>query len=57
MVVQVEALKAVPEWRSPVNGTSGGWPARLQVACKVESWRKLASPVKISAQFRERAFF
>ena len=36
--------------RSPVTGTSGGCPIRLQVACKVESWRKLASSVKISAR-------
>ena len=43
--------------RSPVTGTSGGRPTRLQVACKVESCRKLASSVKISAQCRERAFF
>ena len=36
--------------RSPVNGTSGGRPTRLQVACIVESCRKLASSVKISAR-------
>src|SRR5208283_2816938 len=35
--------------RSPVTGISGGWPTRLQVACRVESCRKLASSVKISA--------
>jgi hypothetical protein len=38
--------------RSPVTGTSGGQPTRLQVACRVESCRKLASSVKISAQCR-----
>src|SRR5437899_2520953 len=27
----------------PLTGTSGGQPTRLQVACKVESCRKLAS--------------
>src|SRR3982751_5813231 len=43
--------------RSPVTGISGGHPTRLQVAWSVESWRKLASSVKISAQCRERAFF
>jgi len=43
--------------RSPGTGTSGGWPTRLQVACKVESWRKLASSVKIKAQFCAWAFF
>ena len=37
--------------RSPVTGISGGRPMRLQVACRVESWRKLASSLKISAQF------
>src|ERR1035437_8424889 len=36
--------------RSPVTGTWGGWPTRLQVACSVESCRKLASSVKINAQ-------
>src|SRR5438034_6398986 len=43
--------------RSPVTGTSGGQPTRLQVACRVESCRKLASSVKISAQCRAWAFF
>jgi hypothetical protein len=43
--------------RSPVTGISGGWPTRLQVACRVESCRKLASSVKISARFSVRAFF
>jgi hypothetical protein len=43
--------------RSPVTGISGGRPIRLQVACKVESWRKLASSLKISAQFLIWAFF
>src|ERR1700694_356330 len=43
--------------RSPVTGISGGQPTRLQVACKVESCRKLASSVKISAQCRAWAFF
>ena len=43
--------------RSPVTGTSGGHPTRLQVAWMVESCRKLASSVKMSAQCRERAFF
>src|SRR5438270_401736 len=33
--------------RCPVTGTSGGQPIRLQVACRVESWRKLASSVEI----------
>src|SRR5467141_3665897 len=31
--------------RCPVTGTAGGQPIRLQVACRVESWRKLASSV------------
>src|SRR5260370_41302209 len=35
-----------------VTGTSGGQPTRLQVAWSVESCRKLASSVKISAQCR-----
>src|SRR5438874_4065469 len=43
--------------RCPVTGTSGGQPTRLQVACRVESWRKLASSVKINAQFCRCAFF
>jgi hypothetical protein len=43
--------------RSPVTGTWGGWPTRLQVACSVESCRKLASSVKINAQCSVRAFF
>jgi hypothetical protein len=43
--------------RCPVTGTSGGQPIRLQVACRVESWRKLASSVKINAQFCRCAFF
>lgn len=43
--------------RSPVTGTSGGQPTRLQVACSVESCRKLASSVKINAQCRDWAFF
>jgi hypothetical protein len=43
--------------RSPVTGTSGGQPTSLQVACRVESCRKLASSVKISAQYRAWAFF
>src|SRR6266852_6258077 len=43
--------------RSPVTGTSGGQPTRLQVAWRVESCRKLASSVKISAQCRDCAFF
>src|SRR3990167_9954107 len=43
--------------RSPVTGISGGCPMRLQVACRVESCRKLASSVKISARFSRRAFF
>src|SRR6478672_9312453 len=43
--------------RSPVTGTSGGHPMRLQVAWSVESCRKLASSVKMSAQCRERVFF
>src|SRR5437870_8326675 len=43
--------------RSPVTETSGGQPTRLQVACRVESCRKLASSVKISAQCRAGAFF
>src|SRR5262249_43192748 len=43
--------------RSPVTGISGGHPTRLQVAWSVESCRKLASSVKMSAQFRKRAFF
>src|SRR5258707_8113541 len=43
--------------RSPVTGTSGGHPTRLQVAWSVESCRKLASSVKISAQCRDWAFF
>ena len=33
-----------------VTGICGGWPTRLQVAYKVESWRKLASSLKIRAQ-------
>src|SRR5437016_12828566 len=41
----------------PVTGISGECPTRLQVACRVESWRKLASSVKISAQFFSWAFF
>src|SRR5260370_20543158 len=43
--------------RCPVTRTSAGQPTRLQVACKVESWRKLASSVKINAQFCRCAFF
>src|ERR1017187_201711 len=43
--------------RSPVTGISGGCPTRLQVACSVESCRKLASSVKISARLWVRAFF
>src|SRR5690348_2751717 len=43
--------------RSPVTGISGGCPTRLQVAWSVESCRKLASSVKMSAQCRDRAFF
>ena len=43
--------------RCPVTGTSGGQPIRLQVACRVESWRKLASSVKSNAQFCRGAFF
>src|SRR5207302_5228769 len=39
--------------RCPVTGTSGGQPIRLQVACRVESWRKLASSVKIRTLHRE----
>src|SRR5437588_3741553 len=41
----------------PVTGISGECPTRLQVACRVESWRKLASSVKISAQFFAWDFF
>lgn len=33
--------------RSPVTGISGGRPIRLQVACRVESWRKLASSIHL----------
>src|SRR5437667_4365670 len=43
--------------RSPVTETPGGQPTRRQVACRVESCRKLASSVKISAQCRAWAFF
>src|SRR5438128_7726165 len=43
--------------RAPVTGISGGHPTRLQVAWSVESCRKLASSVKMSAQCRDRAFF
>src|SRR5450759_1625776 len=43
--------------RSPVTETAGGQPTRLQVACRVESCRKLASSVKINAQCRTWAFF
>jgi hypothetical protein len=43
--------------RAPVTGTCGGQPTRLQVACSVESCRKLALSVKISAQCRAWAFF
>src|ERR1700758_4764899 len=43
--------------RSPVTGISGGHPTRLKVVWSVESCRKLASSVKMSAQCRERAFF
>src|SRR5207237_186154 len=43
--------------RCPVTGISGECPTRLQVACRVESWRKLASSVKISAQFFSWDFF
>src|ERR1017187_5851343 len=43
--------------RPPVTGISGGCPTRLQVACSVESCRKLASSVKISARLWVRAFF
>src|SRR5215472_13299237 len=43
--------------RSPVTGTSGGHPTPLPVAWMVESCRKLAWSVKMSVQFRERAFF
>src|SRR5580693_4976454 len=35
--------------RCPVTGTSGGQPTRLQVVCRVESWRKLASSVPLPA--------
>src|SRR5260370_9438267 len=42
--------------RSPVTGTSGGQPTRLQVAWSVESCRKLASSVEISDQCRDWAF-
>jgi hypothetical protein len=43
--------------RSPVTGISGACPTRLQLACSVESCRKLASSVKISARFWVRVFF
>src|SRR5258708_24977221 len=43
--------------RCPVTGTSGGQPTRLQVACRVESWRKLASSANINAQFCRCVFF
>src|SRR5258708_22095449 len=43
--------------RSPVTGISGGHPTRLQVAWSVESCRKLASSVKMSAPRRAGAFF
>src|SRR5712692_6149042 len=39
------------------HGNLRGQPTRLQVACRVESWRKLASSVKINAQFCRCAFF
>jgi hypothetical protein len=43
--------------RCPVTGISGGWPTRLHVAYRVESWRKLASSLKIRGQFWAWAFF
>src|SRR5439155_17772668 len=43
--------------RCPVTGTSGGQPTRLQVVCRVQSWRKLASSVKINDQFCRCVFF
>jgi len=52
-----EILPSTTGRRAPVTGISGGWPTRLQVACRVESCRKLASSVKISARFSVRAFF
>src|SRR5271169_1555657 len=44
-------------FRSPVTGICGGWPTRLHVAYKVESWRKLASSLKIRARSWVWAFF
>jgi len=51
------APKILTFLRSPVTAISGARPTRLQVAWSVESCRKLASSVKMSAQFRARAFF
>src|SRR5439155_8789457 len=51
------APKILTFFRCPVTGTSGAQPTRLHVAWRVESCRKLASSVKISAQFCARAFF
>src|SRR5208283_496201 len=51
------APKILTLFRCPVPGICGGWPTRLQVAYKVESWRKLASSLKIRAQFWSWAFF
>src|SRR4051812_13802851 len=54
---QFDAPKIFTFLRSPVTAISGGLPIRLQVAWSVESCRKLASSVKMSAQFRALAFF
>src|SRR5271166_2693850 len=51
------APKILTLFRCPVTGICGGWPTRLQVAYKVESWRKLASSLKIRAQSWFWAFF
>src|SRR5437667_11093139 len=54
---QLDGAQNFPVLRSPVTQNSGARPTRLQVACKVVSCRKLASSVKISAQFFLWAFF